>query len=89
MKYKYNENLGIFEIEEVVVELGEIKNWFDTFEDVADELEREDICLPFDDLIKEDKEFLEYVINKTNNRVKNTNKYVSKIALKEYMGIIY
>lgn len=74
-----------------VVELGNIdaKTWFATLEDVADDLEREDICLPFDELIREDWEFLEYVIVKTNKRCNNSNKNVVTIALKEFMGIQY
>lgn len=79
-----------FKVEEVV-ELGNIdaKTWFATLEDVADDLEREDICLPFDELIREDWEFLEYVIVKTNKRCNNSNKNVVTIALKEFMGIQY
>ena len=79
-----------FKIEEVV-ELGDIdaKTWFATLEDVADDLEREDICLPFDELIREDEEFLQDIIVKTNKRCNNSNKYVVTIALKEFMGIQY
>lgn len=90
MNYKYNEELGIFEVEEeVVVELEDVKTWFEALEDIADELEREDICLPFDEVIREDEEFLEDIIVKTNKRCNITNKYVSIIALKEFMGIKY
>ena len=73
------------------VELGDIdaKTWFATLEDVADDLEREDICLPFDELIREDEEFLQDIIVKTNKRCNNSNKYVVTIALKEFMGIQY
>ena len=79
-----------FKVEEVV-ELGDIdsKSWFATLEDVADDLEREDICLPFDKLIREDEEFLQDIIVKTNKRCNNSNKYVVTIALKEFMGIQY
>ena len=79
-----------FKVEEVV-ELGNIdaKTWFATLEDVADDLEREDICLPFDELIREDEEFLQDIIVKTNKRCNNSNKYVVTIALKEFMGIQY
>lgn len=79
-----------FKVEEVV-ELGDIdaKTWFATLEDVADDLEREDICLPFDELIREDEEFLQDIIVKTNKRCNNSNKYVVTIALKEFMGIQY
>ena len=79
-----------FKVEEVV-ELVDIdaKNWFATLEDVADELEREDICLPFDELIREDEEFLQDIIVKTNKKCNNSNKYVVTIALKEFMGIQY
>lgn len=79
-----------FKVEEVV-ELGNIdaKTWFATLEDVADDLERKDICLPFDELIREDEEFLQDIIVKTNKRCNNSNKYVVTIALKEFMGIQY
>ena len=79
-----------FKVEEVV-ELEDIdaKTWFATLEDVADDLEREDICLPFDELIREDEEFLQDIIVKTNKRCNNSNKYVVTIALKEFMGIQY
>ena len=77
-----------FKVEEVV-ELGDAKTWFATLEDVADDLEREDICLPFDELIREDEEFLQDIIVKTNKRCNNSNKYVVTIALKEFMGIQY
>ena len=79
-----------FKIEEVVeLENVDVKNWFATLEDVADDLEREDICLPFDELIREDEEFLQDIIVKTNKRCNNSNKYVVTIALKEFMGIQY
>ena len=76
---------------EKVVELGDIdaKTWFATLEDVAEDLEREDICLPFDELIREDEEVLQDIIVKTNKRCNNSNKYVVTIALKEFMGIQY
>ena len=79
-----------FKVEEVV-ELEDIdaKTWFATLEDVADDLEREDICLPFNELIREDEEFLQDIIVKTNKRCNNSNKYVVTIALKEFMGIQY
>ena len=67
----------------------DVKTWFEEFEDIADDLEREDICLPFDELIREDKEFLEHMVLKTNKKCNNTNKYVVTIALKEFMGIQY
>ena len=79
----------IMEFEEVIVEFEDVETWFSTFEDIADDLEREDICLPFDELIREDEEFLQDIIVKTNKRCNITNKYVSKIALKEFMGIQY
>ena len=79
-----------FKIEEVVeLENVDVKNWFATLEDVADDLEREDICLPFDELIREDEEFLQDIIVKTNKRCNNSNKYVVTIALKEFMDIQY
>lgn len=79
-----------FKVEEVVeLENVDVKNWFATLEDVADDLEREDICLPFDELIREDEEFLQDIIVKTNKRCNNSNKYVVTIALKEFMGIQY
>ena len=87
-KYKYNEN-GFFEVEEEIVELEDVETWFEEFEDIADDLEREDICLPFDEVIREDEMFLEHMVLKTNKRCNNTNKYVSAIALKEFMGIQY
>ena len=88
--YKYNEQLKCFEVnEEFIVELEDANAWFKAFEDIADELETDDICFPFDEVIKEDWEFLEYMVLKTNKRCNNTNKYVSAIALKEFMGIQY
>lgn len=88
-KYKYNEN-GFFEInEEFIIELNQVKTWFEELENIADELETEDICFPFDEVMKEDWEFLEHMVLKTNKRCNNTNKYVSMIALKEFMGIQY
>jgi len=91
MNYKYDEENKIFfvEEEEIVVELEDVKTWFETLESIADELEREDICLPFDEVIREDEEFLEDIIIKTNKRCNITNKYVSIIGLKEFMGIEY
>ena len=89
MNYKYNIEECIFEVEEKVIELNQVKTWFEEFEDIADDLQREDICLPFDEVIREDKEFLEHMVLKTNKKCNNTNKYVSAIALKEFMGIQY
>lgn len=90
MKYVYEFEEKIFVVEEeVVIELNQVKTWFATLEDVADELEREDICLPFDELIREDEEFLQDIIVKTNKKCNNSNKYVVTIALKEFMGIQY
>ena len=89
MKYVYEFEEKIFVVEEEVIELNQVKTWFEEFEDIADDLEREDICLPFDELIREDEEFLQDIIVKTNKRCNNTNKYVSMIALKEFMGIQY
>lgn len=90
MFYRYNEELRNFEVEqEFVVELEDVNAWFSTFEDIADELEREDICLPFDEVIREDEMFLEHMVLRTNKKCNNTNKYVSRIALKEFMGIQY
>ena len=89
MKYVYNYENGIYEVEEEIIELNQVKTWFEEFEDIADDLEREDICLPFDELIREDEEFLEHMVLKTNKRCNNTNKYVSMIALKEFMDIQY
>lgn len=90
MNYKYNEHLKVFEIEEeIIVELRDVKFWFEEMEELADEMEREDICFPFDEVIREDKQFLEYVILKTNKKSNITNKYVSRIALKEFMDIQY
>ena len=90
MKYVYNDFEKVFEVnEEFVIELNQVKTWFEELEDIADDLEREDICLPFDELIREDEEFLEHMVLKTNKRCNNTNKYVSMIALKEFMGIQY
>ena len=90
MNYKYNVEECIFEVEEeLIVELNQVKTWFEAFEDIADDLQREDICLPFDEVVREDTEFLEHMVLKTNKRCNNTNKYVSIIALKEFMGIQY
>ncbi len=90
MNYKYNIEECIFEVEEEeIVELNQVKTWFEAFEDIADDLQREDICLPFDEVVREEKEFLEHMVLKTNKRCNNTNKYVSAIALKEFMGIQY
>ena len=89
MKYVYDFEEKIFVVEEEVIELHQVKTWFEAFEDIADELETEDICFPFDEVIKEDWEFLEHMVLKTNKRCNNTNKYVSMIALKEFMGIQY
>ena len=90
MKYIYNDFEKVFEVnEEFVIELNQVKTWFATLEDVADDLEREDICLPFDELIREDEEFLQDISVKTNKRFNNSNKYVVTIALKEFMGIQY
>lgn len=89
MKYEYNDFEKIFVVEEEVIELNQVKTWFEAFEDIADELETEDICFPFDEVIKEDWEFLEHMVLKTNKRCNNTNKYVSRIALKEFMDIQY
>ena len=91
MKIYENIEEKVFEIEEkeLIVELEDVKTWFATLEDVADDLEREDICLPFDELIREDEEFLQDIIVKTNKRCNNSNKYVVTIALKEFMGIQY
>lgn len=90
MNYKYNIKEYIFEVEEeVVIELNQVKTWFEAFEDIADDLQREDICLPFDEIVREDKEFLEHMVLKTNKKCNITNKYVSMIALKEFMGIQY
>ena len=90
MKYTYDCENGFFVVEEEeIIELNQVKTWFATLEDVADELEREDICLPFDELIREDEEFLQDIIVKTNKKCNNSNKYVVTIALKEFMGIQY
>ena len=90
MKYTYDCENGFFVVEEEeIVELNQVKTWFATLEDVADELEREDICLPFDELIREDEEFLQDIIVKTNKKCNNSNKYVVTIALKEFMDIQY
>lgn len=92
-KMKIYENIEekVFEIEEkeLIIQLEDVKTWFATLEDVADDLEREDICLPFDELIREDDMFLEHIVLKTNRKCNITNKYVSMIALKEFMGIQY
>lgn len=89
MNYKYNVEECIFEVEEFIIELNVVKSWFTTFEDIADDLQREDICFPFDEVVREDKEFLEHMVLKTNKKSNHTNKYVSMIALKEFMGIQY
>lgn len=90
MKYVYDFEEKIFVVEEEeIIELNQVKTWFEAFEDIADELETDDICFPFDEVIKEDWEFLEHMVLKTNKRCNNTNKYVSMIALKEFMGIQY
>ena len=90
MKYVYNDFEKVFEVnEEFIIELNQVKTWFEELEDIADDLEREDICLPFDELIREDEEFLQDIIVKTNKRCNNSNKYVVTIALKEFMGIQY
>ena len=90
MNYKYNVEEYIFEVEEeFVVELNVVNTWFATFEDIADDLERNDVSFPFDEVIREDKEFLEHMVLKTNRKCNITNKYVSMIALKEFMGIQY
>ena len=90
MKYVYDFEEKIFVVEEEeVIELHQVKTWFEEFEDIADDLQREDICLPFDEVVRENEEFLEHMVLKTNKRCNNTNKYVSAIALKEFMGIQY
>ena len=90
MKYEYDFEEKVFVVEEeVVIELNQVKTWFEEFEDITDDIEREDICLPFDELIRENEEFLEHMVLKTNKRCNNTNKYVSMIALEEFMGIQY
>ena len=90
MKYVYDFEERIFVVEEEeIVTLNQVKTWFEEFEDIADDLEREDICLPFDEVIRENEEFLEHMVLKTNKKCNNTNKYVSMIALKEFMGIQY
>ena len=90
MKYVYEFEEKVFVVEEEeVIELNQVKTWFEEFEDIADDLEMEDICLPFDELIREDCEFLEHMVLKTNKKSNITNKYVSRIALKEFMGIQY
>ena len=90
MKYVYNDFEKVFEVnEEFIIELNVVKSWFTTFEDIANKLETDDICFRFDEEIKEDTEFLEHMVLKTNKRCNNTNKYVSAIALKEFMGIQY
>lgn len=88
MKYTYDFEERIFVVEEEVIELNQVKTWFETFEEIADDLQREDICLPFDEVIREDEMFLEHMVLRTNKKC-NTNKYVSRIALKEFMGIQY
>ena len=90
MKYVYDFEEKIFVVdEEVLIELNQVKTWFEELEELAYELEMEDICLPFDELIRENEEFLEHIVLKTNKRCNITNKYVSSIALKEFMGIQY
>ena len=91
MKIYENIEEKVFEIEEkeLIVGLEDVNAWFSTFEDIADDLQREDICLPFDEVVRENEEFLEHMVLKTNKRCNNTNKYVSMIALKEFMGIQY
>lgn len=90
MKYEYNDFEKVFEVnEEFVIDENVVKTWFSTFEDIADDLQREDICLPFDEVVRENEEFLEHMVLKTNKKCNNTNKYVSTIALKEFMGIQY
>lgn len=90
MKYTYDFEERIFVVEEEeIVALNQVNAWFEAFEDIADDLQREDICLPFDEVIVEDEEFLEEMVLKTNRKCNITNKYVSMIALKEFMGIQY
>ena len=90
MKYVYNDFEKVFEVnEEFVIELNQVKTWFETLEDIANELETEDICFQFDEVMKEDWEFLQDIIVKTNKKCNNSNKYVVTIALKEFMGIQY
>ena len=90
MKYEYNYENGIYEVEEeFVIELNQVKTWFETFEDIADDIQRDDICLPFDEVIRESEEFLEHMVLKTNKKCNNSNKYVVTIALKEFMDIQY
>lgn len=90
MNYKYNVEECIYEVEEeCIIELSVVNTWFEEFEDIADDLQREDICLPFDEVIREDELFLEHMVLKTNKKCNITNKYVSRIALKEFMGIQY
>lgn len=90
MKYVYNDFEKVFEVnEEFVIDENVVKSWFATLEDIANELETEDICFQFDEVMKEDWEFLEHMVLKTNRKSNTTNKYVSRIALKEFMGIQY
>ena len=90
MKYVYNDFEKVFEVnEEFVIELNQVKTWFEELEDIANNHEREEIYLPFDELIREDEQFLQDIIVKTNKRCNNSNKYVVTIALKEFMGIQY
>ena len=90
IKYIDNDFEKGYEVnEELIIDENVVKSWFATLEDIANELETEDICFPFDEVMKEDWEFLEHMVLKTNKRCNNTNKYVSKIALKEFMGIQY
>ena len=90
MKYTYDFEERIFVVEEEeIIALNQVNAWFEAFEDIADDLQREDICLPFDEVIVEDKEFLEEMVLKTNRKCNITNKYVSRIALKEFMDIQY
>ena len=86
---KYNYESKNYEVEELIIELKDVETWFSTLEEIAYELEMEDICFPFDEVIREDREFLEHIVLKTNRRCNITNKYVSRIALKEFMDIQY
>ena len=86
--YEFEEKVFVVEKEEEVIELNQVNAWFEEFENIADVLEREDICFPFDEVIREDRE-LEHMVLKTNKKCNITNKYVSRIALKEFMDIQY
>ena len=79
----------MFKVKEENIDINVVKNWFTTFEEIADVIERDDICFPFDELIRENEEFLEHIVLKTNKKCGLTDKYVSRIALKEFMGIQY